>query len=129
MLWFAAVAAVAFAVVALFQVALAAGVPWGHAAYGGARKHLPPSYRVVSAVAVVFWLLVALIVLRRAAVDVWSPLPDGWLAAAVWVVVGLLAVSVVLNGISRSKVERALWTPVCAVALAATVTVNLLAAG
>lgn len=124
----AAVAAVVvFAIVAAFQLALAAGAPWGRAAYGGSQAGvLSARLRITSAVAFVVWLLVALMVLRRAGTKVWAPLPDGWLTVALWIVVGFLAISVVANGISRSRIER-IWSPVCAVALAAVTTVNLLA--
>lgn len=49
------------------------------------------------------------------------------IAVALWIVVGFLGFSVILNAISRSKIER-IWAPVCAIALAAVTTVNLLAA-
>jgi len=34
----AVAAAIGFAGIAIFQVALAAGAPWGHAAWGGAQQ-------------------------------------------------------------------------------------------
>lgn len=116
-----------FATVAAFQLALAAGVPWGRASYGGAPDRLPTRLRAASVVAFVIWVLVALVVLRRAGAPVWAPLPDPLLPGAGWVVVALLVPALVLNLITPSRIERAIWAPVSAAALAATTLVNLLA--
>ena len=63
----AAVAAAAgFLGLALFQFALAAGVGWGHAAWGGATAELSSTQRAGSAVAVLVWTAAALVVLGRA---------------------------------------------------------------
>ncbi|HWR84463.1 MAG TPA: hypothetical protein VN200_00570 [Rhodoglobus sp.] len=121
----AVIDAVLIAVLVVFQLCLAAGAPWGRAAYGGARRVLPSRLRVSSAVAAVVWALVGFVVLRRAGFDVWAPLPDMALPIAVWVVVAVLVPGVVLNAITRSRVERAIWLPVTLVMLAATVAVAL----
>lgn len=122
----AATVAVALLVgVAAFQVALALGAPWGRASYGGQERVLPTRLRVTSAVAAVAWPLVALVVARRAGAPAWAPLPDVWLPAATWAVAGLLAISVVMNALSRSRVERAIWVPVVAVACASVAVVAL----
>lgn len=122
-----AVAAVLLAGLVLFQVALASGVPWGRAAYGGAAAELPTRLRTTSAVAAVVWALLALLVLRRAGYDLPAPLPDAWLPAATWVVVALLAVACVLNALTPSRVERAIWLPVSVLLLLSTGTVALTA--
>ncbi len=125
----AVVAAAVCVLLALFQAALALGAPWGVAAYGGSHTgRLPRRLRVTSAVAVPVVLGVGLLVLRRAGLVGWSPLPDGWLSVALWVLAGMLVVSTVLNVISRSPVERASGLPTAAVLLAAVVTVQLTAA-
>jgi len=121
----AVIAAVLVAALVLFQAALACGAPWGRAAYGGQAAELPARLRVSSAVAVVFWSAVALVVLRRAGLPVWAPLPDAWLPAAAWVIVALAALAVVMNAITRSRIERAIWLPVSVVLLASTLTVAL----
>lgn len=124
----AVVAAALLVVVALFQLALAVGLPWGRAAYGGQhRGALPTGLRVASAAAFVLWSVVALGVLRRGGLDVPSPLPDGWLGTAGWVLVAVMALALVANTITPSRVERALWAPTSAVTLAALVTLNLTA--
>ncbi|WP_395638081.1 hypothetical protein [Pseudolysinimonas sp.] len=124
----AIVALVLFAGLVVFQLALAAGAPWGRAAYGGqAPGVLPRQFRLSSVVAAVVWSGVALVVARHGGIPVWAPLPDSWLPVAVWVVVGLLAIAVVLNTITRSRIERAIWLPTTIVLLAATLTVALTA--
>jgi hypothetical protein len=108
-----------------FQLALAAGLPWGRAAYGGQYELLPDELRVASGVAAIIWSAVALIILRRAGVISFSLLPQSWLAAAVWVVVGILVLAVVMNAITTSAIERAIWLPVSALMLIGTFVVAL----
>ena len=121
------VAAVLSLVLAAFQAALALGAPWGRAAYGGGVAELPPRLRASSAVAVVVWVGAALVVLRRAGHGVWAPVSDAWLPVVAWVLVGLGVVGVLLNAITRSPLERAIWLPVSIVLLASTLTVALVA--
>jgi hypothetical protein len=118
----AIVAAVLFAGLVLFQLALALGAPWGRAAYGGQNAELPTQLRITSAVAAVVWSGVALVVLKRAGLDVWAPLPASWLPVAIWVVVALLAVSIVMNAITPSAIERAIWLPVTILLFGSTLT-------
>lgn len=125
-----AVAAVLSLVVAGFQLALAVGAPWGRAAYGGQHPGvLPARLRVSSAVATFVWAAVALVVARRAGLPVWAPLPDAWLPVVVWVVVGLGLVAILLNAITRSRVERALWLPASVLLVGSTLVVALTARG
>jgi hypothetical protein len=102
----------------VFQALLAAGVPWGKVAYGGQSAELPVSLRVSSGVAAGMWTLLGLIVLRRTGVIRLSLVPTGWLRGVSWIIVALLAVSVVLNGITPSPWERAIWLPVSVLMLA-----------
>jgi hypothetical protein len=104
-------AAVMLASLATFEVALAAGVPWGKAAWGGGQAELVVGYRVASGVGAVVFVGFALVVLRRAGHRVWAPLPQRWLPASVWVVTAYMAVGTLLNLISRSPVERAVMSP------------------
>ncbi len=114
------VAGVGYAIVTLgiaaFQVALAAGLPWGSYALGGTFPgQLPPALRVAAFVQAVVLLLLAGVVLARAGVALrsWSR-ASRWL---VWVVVAFAAVSLVLNLITPSAGERMLWAPVAFVLL------------
>ena len=110
--------------VVAFQVALAAGAPWGHLALGGSFPgKFPPSLRVVALFQAVFIVLMALIVLSRAGFALLS-----WSRAArwlVWVVVSVAAMALVLNLITPSSGERTLWAPVSLVLLISSVLVAL----
>jgi hypothetical protein len=64
----AVVTAIGFAGIAIFQLALAVGAPWGHAAWGGSNARLSTAQRSASAAAVVFYAAAALIVLGRAGI-------------------------------------------------------------
>ncbi|MDI2098304.1 hypothetical protein [Ruicaihuangia caeni] len=112
---FVAVAFVAvIGLLTLFQAALALGAPWGRAAWGGQHAGvLPTGYRIGSAVSILVYGFIAVIALARA--DVVDVLPDGFAQVAMWVVFGFLALGVVMNAISRSRIERAVMTPVALV--------------
>ena len=60
-------ATIGFAALLAFQAALAAGVPAGSAAGGGAHADLTTGERVGSAVSVLFYLVAIVVVRRRAA--------------------------------------------------------------
>ena len=99
------------AIVCLFQLALAGGAPWGEFAMGGAFPGVFPAPMRVAAVAQAAVLAAfALIVLIRA-----GPAASRWRRAAawgVWPVVAVMALSVVLNLITPSGMERLIWAPV-----------------
>jgi hypothetical protein len=106
----AVLAAIGFAGIVVFQLALAAGAPWGHAAWGGANAELTTAQRVGSAVAVVLWTAAALVVLGRA--GFWEA---GRLARlfrwGTWAVVVLLSLSAVVNVASQSRWENFILGP------------------
>jgi len=91
--------------VGLFQVALAAGAPWGAAAWGGANADvLPVGYRIASGVSAVVWAGVAAVAARR----LLGPIGRRR------VLLGVAAYStlgIALNAASPSGVERAVWVP------------------
>ena len=123
-----AVAAWVFAgltgVVALFQLALALGAPWGAYAMGGKFPGVfPPPMRIAALVQIALLAAIAGVVLTRAgvALTAWRPAAS-WLA---WVVVGLMAVGVVLNLITQSRKERMIWAPVAIVLFLASLRVAL----
>jgi hypothetical protein len=103
-------AGVGFFVVAAFQLALAVGLPLGHAAYGGAHRHLAAGYRVTSAFAMVFWIGAALVVLRRGGL-ISRPLSARFAYRAMWVLVVLSTLAALVNLASRSGWERFGWGP------------------
>lgn len=119
-------AAIVFAVVAAgaiaFQIALALGAPWGEYAMGGAyRGRFPPRLRAAAILQALVIASLALGVLSRAGlIDVPLVRDLAWL---VWVAVAFSAVSLVLNGISRSPGERRIWVPVAIVMLGSSLVV------
>jgi hypothetical protein len=106
----ALVTALGLAINAAFQLALALGVPWGRAAYGGTSATLASELRVASGVATVVWLLAAAVVLGRA--GYWgSARWSGFFPRGTWVVAVLLALGAVVNYASSSPWERFGWGP------------------
>lgn len=114
------IAVVAFTVLigmlVAFQLALASGAPWGRLAWGGQHHGaLPAGYRIASTGNILVYGFVALLALDRGGhVDL---LPDTVSRVGMWVVVGVLALGLLMNAISRSRPERLTMTPV-ALALA-----------
>lgn len=114
-------AAVSAGVVA-FQVALAAGAPWGAYAMGGAfAGRFPPVMRVAAVVQAALVTLMAAVVLSRAGVvfSAWSRVSR----RLVWFVVAVGAASFVMNVVTPSEGERMIWAPVALVLVACSLTV------
>ena len=105
----AAVAWILLAALAVFQIALAAGAPLGHLAWGGQHRVLPARLRVASAVNVVLYAVIAWLIGRAAAV---ASEPGDSTHAAAWVLTAFFGVGVLMNAVSRSRAERLLMTPV-----------------
>jgi hypothetical protein len=106
----------------LFQLALAAGLPWGNVAWGGAYPGvLPIAMRCASLGSAILLLVLALIVVTRAG---WM-LPQHFRLSQklVWVVVVYCALGVVANSITPSFWERVIWLPVCSLLLISSVLV------
>ncbi len=102
--------------VVVFQIALASGAPWGAYAMGGAAPgRFPPSLRAGAIVQGLLLAGMAVVILARAGLILpgWQPVVR-WL---VWVVVALTAISLVLNLLSTSAGERAIWLPTLAILL------------
>jgi hypothetical protein len=97
--------------VAAFQIALAVGIPWGTYAMGGAFPgQFPPALRIVAVVQAVLYAGMAVVVMVQAGLirSGW-PRVSRWL---IWIVVAVMAVGLVLNLITPSAGERAIWAPV-----------------
>lgn len=104
---------VAFAVFAcgvwVFQLALAAGAPWGAAAWGGANSGaLPVGLRAASAVAALVWVGVA-------AVSAGRLLGQTGRRRVLLGVAAYTTLGIALNAASPSTVERSVWVPATAV--------------
>ena len=117
--------AIISALVIAFQIALAAGAPWGAYAMGGAFPgQFPPSMRIGAGVQAIILAGLAGVVLARAGVAL-----GGWSRASrwlIWVVVAFSTLSLVLNLITPSTDERAIWAPVAFVMLASSLVVAIL---
>jgi hypothetical protein len=109
----AAIAAtVGFAGLAVFQLLLAAGAPFGEGAWGGTTEgQLSTGLRVSSAISLVVYAGAAALILRRTGFRV------QWVSLAVarigsWVLVALLTLGALANFLSQSPWERFLLGPV-----------------
>lgn len=102
------------AIVIAFQLALAAGVPWGDLTMGGAFPgRLPVRMRVAAVGSAVLLCAFGAIVAARAGLAF-----AGWQRAAgrlIWVVVAYAVIGVLLNAATPSARERMLWLPVALV--------------
>jgi hypothetical protein len=99
--------------VAGFHVALAAGVPWGAAAYGGRAPQkngtLSIRYRITSAVSVVLLAVAGCLILVAGSVIDQGPLPTRVVNVVIWVLPGFpqsLSAPTADRGRSAAKRER-----------------------
>jgi hypothetical protein len=99
------------AILAVFELALAAGAPWGEYAMGGAFPGAyPPPMRWAAAVQAAAVSGFALVILSRGGLLLAALRPASrWLA---WGVAAFMAIAVTLNLITPSEGERLVWAPV-----------------
>lgn len=101
-------------IVVLFQLALAAGAPWGGVAMAGKYPgRWPAPMRVAAVVQAGLLLAFGVVVMVRAGLV----FPDWYQTSCglIWGVVAISAVSCVMNLITPVRMERLLWAPVGAV--------------
>lgn len=96
----------------LFQVALIAGAPLGHLAWGGQHRTLPLRLRIGSIVSMFIYALMSLLVLSKSGVI--DAIPSGMAAAGTWAACLYCLVGIFMNTISRSKLERLTMVPMAA---------------
>src|SRR5512138_934422 len=114
------VAAIIYGVISLavvaFQIALAAGAPWGEYAMGGAVPgQFPPALRIAALIQAALIAGMAMVVLARAGLIL-----PGWSRASrwlIWLVVAFMAFDLFINLITPSAGERAIWAPTLALLL------------
>jgi len=95
----------------LFQLALAAGKPWGNLAMGGRYPgKFPAGMRVGALIQAALIAFLAIIVLSDAGVA--FPGLSSLSNILIWAAVAMSAISLVMNLIMPSKWERILWAPV-----------------
>lgn len=100
-------------VLVTFQIALALGAPLGEAAWGGKHKNvLPRNLRIGSLFAAASLLFMSLVVLSASSsVNLY---PESFTTVVLWVMAIYFAIGIVMNALSRSKVER-IWAPYSAI--------------
>lgn len=100
--------------IVFFQIALIAGAPWGAATQGGAHPGaLPLGGRIVAALSIPVVLFMGLSILSAAG------FPGlGWPRWTAWAALGVQAVTMALNWITPSEIERQIWGPVTTIMLA-----------
>ena len=105
------VAVLLLAIIAAFQIALAAGAPLGRAAWGGQHPGvLPRRLRMTSGVVglVVYPLIIAVVLSAAGLTRNWL---GGAAAAVLWGLTAFFAIGTVMNAVSRSRPER-VWAVV-----------------
>ncbi|MFE5409738.1 hypothetical protein [Microbacterium sp. NPDC056569] len=119
----AVVACLVLGALAVLQICVAAGAPWGRLVWGGAHRVLPRRLRIASAASVLLYAGFAAVLLSRAGI-----LPGGdsiVIRILTWLLFAYFAVGIVMNAISRSRAERLTMTPVCVVLAASTLVIAL----
>lgn len=104
---------VIFLLIAIFQVLLALGFPYGEFALGGYHKILPKKLRIVSLVNAVILIVFIWIFLLHASIleSTWS-LPTGGIVFGIAI---FLALNSIANLLSASKKEKVVMTPISSV--------------
>lgn len=118
-----AAALVLLAALSVLQLMVALGRPFGALVWGGAHRILPKKLRISSALSVVLYAGFALILMSRAGILVGGE--TGFVRVTAWVLVGYFTLGILMNGISRSRPERAVMTPVCAILAVASLVIAL----
>lgn len=96
-------------VLAIFQFALIVGAPLGRYTQGGSHVVLPPAQRIICVISIVLYAAFALIILSKAGViDTLENISH----IGMWILAAFFFVGVFMNGISRSKPEQIIMTPV-----------------
>jgi hypothetical protein len=108
----------------IFQGALIFGAPLGNYAWGGQHKVLPTNLKIGSIVSILLYASFAVIILSKTNIaNVINN--DAILDAATWILAGYFWLGLIMNGISRSKPERNLMTPVALILAVLTTTIAL----
>jgi hypothetical protein len=98
-----------FAIFTVFQFLLILGAPLGKYTQGGYHVVLPTGQRIICAISIILYFVFALIILNQAGlVDVFGSISN----VGIWVLTVFFFLNTFVNGVSRSKQERAVMTPV-----------------
>ncbi|MFV0434336.1 MAG: hypothetical protein ACK5LO_10180 [Leucobacter sp.] len=94
---------------AIFQIALAAGAPLGKFAWGGEHTTLPLNLRFGAISAVLRYAFIVFIALDRSGTI--AVLPEEFSFWVMWLIVAHLGFSVILSLLSKSKYEKMTLAP------------------
>lgn len=112
--WVALVASVGIASLAIFQILLASGLPYGAAAFGGSNTVLPPRLRWSSGISSALFCGALYVVLAEA--DLFGVGGRTTLIrVAIWIFVAIFGLSAIANVASHSRWERRLMAPIALV--------------
>lgn len=106
----AVIAAAALTLMSGFQLSLAAGLPLGHAAWGGRHRVLPATLRVGSLVSAAVLAFAVWVILARAGV-IGTDVTVALVRVAAWAFTAFLCLNTLGNLASRSPLERNVMTP------------------
>ncbi|AQQ54858.1 hypothetical protein [Planococcus lenghuensis] len=108
----AVMTALLFSGVAVFQVLLSFGLPFGEFTMGGYHKVLPKRLRIAAGFSAAVLLLMGFVFLQHARV-VASGIPFFLpTAVLVWIITAYMAVNTVVNLASKSRKERLVMSPI-----------------
>lgn len=116
-------ALIVLSALAVLQLLLAFGVPWGRVAWGGTHRVLPRRQRVGSCAAVLLYGGFAALLLSRT-----GALPAGdhpFVVIMTRVLLVYFVLSIVVNAMSSSTAERWTMVPACMVLAAATLIIAI----
>ena len=103
------IVAIFCASVAVFQVLLSLGFPFGEFAMGGYYKVLPKKLRIVSAINALILIFMGFVILQHT--NVVNGLDFLSTNILVWVITIFLGLNTIANLISQSKKEKLIMTP------------------
>lgn len=101
---------VSFGWLAVFQLLLAAGLPLGHLAWGGAHRVLPAGRRLASLISAGIAGVGGLAVAQGGGL-IAGPLNAAWLTPVLWAFAGFFGLSVLLNLLGARGLERLQGVP------------------
>jgi hypothetical protein len=120
-------AAVLFYLIAAFHAALVLGAPWGALTQGGGTNgSLAGSGRIAAAVSCFLSVVMANAILGRVGRGPFGLRSSRIATVLAWFTLVYTVIAVVLNLITRSSAERALWAPV-SIALLGLITLVMVA--
>ena len=107
---------VIFIGLSVFQLLLALGKPYGEMAYGGTQEAvLPRKYRLMSAFAIIIFLVASVFILIKVEIIMDFPFPE-MVNIGIWLLALFLGLNTLANVTSKSQSERRIMTPLSLIA-------------